>query len=145
MPNYIEWMRQVMKAELPTAPIAQFMGFRFTQVEKGEVSMQMTCDDRHMNPMGTLHGGIYADLADAALGCAFATTLEPHETSALFQLNMNILKPCWKTTLTANAKVVQRGKNLGVVRCDMFDSDGRLVAVFSATCSVLRGEQAKGR
>jgi uncharacterized protein (TIGR00369 family) len=145
MPHYLEWMRRVMRGEIESAPIAKFMGFTFTRVEPGEVSMQMPIDERHLNPMGSLHGGIYADLADAAMGCAFASTLEAGETSALFQLNLNIVRPMWTGILKADARVVQRGRNLGVAECRLYDGEGRLVGTATATCTVLRGDQAKGR
>jgi len=41
--------------------------------------------------------------------------------------------------------VVKRGKSVGMVECDVTNSQGALVARSSSTCMVLRGEQAAGR
>jgi uncharacterized protein (TIGR00369 family) len=95
--------------------------------------------------MGTLHGGILCDIADAAMGVAYASTLAPGESFTTLELKINYLRPVWNATLRANGRVVQRGRTVGLVECDVFDEQQRLVARASCTCMTLRGEQAKGR
>ena len=95
--------------------------------------------------MGTLHGGILCDIADAAMGIAFASTLEDGESFTTLELKINFLRPVWKERLRAAGKVVNRGKSVGMVECDVTNSQGVLVARSSSTCLVLRGEQAAGR
>jgi uncharacterized protein (TIGR00369 family) len=50
---------------------------------------------QHANPMGTLHGGILCDLADAAMGIAYASTLEEGESFTTLELKINFFKPIW--------------------------------------------------
>ena len=95
--------------------------------------------------MGTVHGGILCDLADAAMGFAYASTLQQDETFTTLELKINFLRPVWHTRLTATANVVQRGRTVGLVECDVRDAEGRLVARASSTCMTLRGAQAQGR
>jgi uncharacterized protein (TIGR00369 family) len=95
--------------------------------------------------MGTLHGGILCDIADAAMGIAFASTLEDGESFTTLELKINFLRPVWKDKLRASGKVVKRGRCVGMVECDVTNSQGALVARSSSTCLVLRGEQAAGR
>jgi uncharacterized protein (TIGR00369 family) len=85
------------------------------------------------------------DVADAAMGVAFASTLDDGESFTTLELKINFLRPVWKDTLRAVGKVVKRGKSVGMVECDVTDSKGVLVARASCTCMVLRGEQAQGR
>jgi uncharacterized protein (TIGR00369 family) len=59
--------------------------------------------------MGTLHGGILCDIADAAMGIAFATTLSPDESFTTVELKINFFRPVWKAELKAVATLVQRG------------------------------------
>ena len=68
--------RQGRGAKLPP-PIAETMGFELSALEPGRVVLEMTVDERHHNPMGTVHGGTLSDLADAAMGLAHATQLDP--------------------------------------------------------------------
>jgi uncharacterized protein (TIGR00369 family) len=100
---------------------------------------------QHANPMGTLHGGIVCDLADAAMGMAFVSTLANDESFTTMALNINFFRPAWQTLLRAEARVVNRGKNVGYIECDVTDQKGKPVAKATSTCFVLRGEQAKTR
>ena len=95
--------------------------------------------------MGTMHGGILCDLADEAMGMAFASTLAPLESFRTASLSVNFFRPVWEARLCAEAHVVTRGKNLGYVECDIADQDGKQIAKANCTCFVLRGEHAKQR
>ena len=95
--------------------------------------------------MGTLHGGILCDVADAAMGCAMASTLEEGESFTSVDLTTKFLKPVWHAQLTAVGRVVKRTRTLGLVECDVTDDSGSLVAKVISTCMVLRGDDAKGR
>ncbi len=129
----------------PFAPVAELIGFRPVSVETGEAVMEMETDARHANPMGTLHGGILCDIADAAMGMAYASTLEPGETFTTLELKINFLRPVWNARLRATGRVTQRGRTVGLVECEVRDEQQRLVAKVSSTCLTLRGEQASGR
>lgn len=72
---------------------------------------------RHANPMGTLHGGVLCDIADAAMGMAYASTLPDHESFTTLELKINFLKPFWEGKLPARGHIVKRGRIMGRVRC----------------------------
>ena len=61
-------------------PIADFIGLRLVSAGSGSSVLEVNVDGRHHNPIGTVHGGIFADLADAAMGTALATLLAEGET-----------------------------------------------------------------
>ena len=100
---------------------------------------------QHANPMGTLHGGILCDAADAAMGMAFASTIGPGESFTTIELKINFFRPVWEAQLRAEGKVVRRRTTVGYVECEIMDEGGRLVAKAASTCTALRGERAKGR
>ena len=143
--SLIEYVRKIQRGEIPGPTIAQTLQITITQVEDGRLTMQMPIDARFANPAGTLHGGVLCDLGDAAMGTAFATTCEAEESYATIELKCNFLRPVWKGLLTANAWVVSRGKNIGLVECEILDESNRLIAKLSSTLTVLRGEAAKNR
>jgi len=95
--------------------------------------------------MGTVHGGVLCDIADAAMGFAFATTLAEGESFTTIELKINYLRPVWKARLRATGRIVKRGRKIGLVDCDVADENGALVARASSTCMVLSGEDARGR
>ena len=145
MTKPIELVRAVQQGHMPGPPIAQFLNMRITEVSEGRVTMQMPVDKRYANAIGTLHGGMMCDLADAAMGTAFATTCDEGESYTTVELKCNFLRPVWETTLTATAWIVSRGKTTGLTECEVRDPAGRLMAKLSSTLMVLRGEAAKGR
>ena len=141
----LEMIERVANGELPPPPVARLIGFRLTSIRPGEAVVELETNERHANPMGTLHGGILCDIADAAMGLAYAATLEDGETFTTLELKINFLKPVWKAKLRAVAHVVKRGRTVGMVECDVTDDKESLVARATSTCMTLRGEQAQGR
>ena len=126
-------------------PAAELVGFRMVSFAGGESRFEMDAGRRHHNPMGTVHGGILCTLADSAMGMAFASTLGAGETFTTLEIKVNYLRPVFEEKLYASAKVVHRGRTVGLVECDITTEEGKLVARAVSTCSVLRGEKAEGR
>jgi uncharacterized protein (TIGR00369 family) len=145
MPKMLENIEKVMRGELPPPPVARLIGFRLTSIRPGEAVVELETGERHANPMGTLHGGILCDIADAAMGLAYAATLEDGESFTTLELKINFLKPVWTAKLRAVARVVKRGRTVGMVECDITDDKESLVARSTSTCMTLRGDEAKGR
>ena len=107
--------------------------------------MKLEAGEQHSNPMGTIHGGVICDVADAAMGMAFFSTLDEGESFTTLELKVNFLRPFWTGTLLAHGSVVQRGKTVGMTECDVVDAQGRLIAKATSTCMALRGDAADGR
>jgi uncharacterized protein (TIGR00369 family) len=145
MPAMLDDLQQLADGKLPPPPIAALIGFTLTAVTPGEAVIEFAAGRQHANPMGTLHGGVLCDVADAAMGIAFASTLAEGETFTTLELKINFLKPVWTATLRAIGRIVKRGTTLGLVECDITDEQQNLVARASSTCMTLRGEQGRGR
>ena len=128
---------------MPPPPVSRLIGFVMKSVEPGHAIFEMEADERHHNPMGTLHGGIYCDLADAAMGFAYASTLAEGETFTTIELKINFLRAVRKATLTAEARVVKAGSTLGYVECEVKDQTGKLVAKAASTCMKLAQDRKK--
>jgi uncharacterized protein (TIGR00369 family) len=145
MSKHLEGLEKIIRGEIPPPPIAELIGFRLAQIQKGQAVIEFEASRKHANPMGTLHGGILCDVADAAMGIAFASTLDDNESFTTLELKINFLRPVWNEKLRAVGKVVSRGKTVGMTECDISNSKGALVARSSSTCLVLSGEKAAGR
>jgi uncharacterized protein (TIGR00369 family) len=123
----------------------RLIGFQAKEIKDGRASVTLAAGPEHANPMGTLHGGILCDIADAAMGMAFASTLAPEESFTTVELKINFFRPVWQAQLTAEGVVVQRGRTVGFVECTVTDEENRLIAKASSTCMVLHGQKAAGR
>jgi uncharacterized protein (TIGR00369 family) len=126
-------------------PVAELIGFDRVSFGDGKCTMRMEAGERHWNPMGTLHGGILCDLADAAMGMAFFSTCAERETFTTLELKINFVRPFWTGLLLAHGSVVHRGRTVGMAECEIVDEKDRLIAKATSTCMALRGEAAEGR
>lgn len=126
-------------------PVGRLIGFEVKEIADGRAVVTLAVGPQHANPMGTLHGGILCDIADAAMGMAFASTLVAGESFTTIELKINFFRPVWEARLQAEGKVVRRGSTIGYVECEITNEGGRLVAKASSTCMALRGGRAKGR
>ena len=133
------------RARTNDIPVARLIGFEAKEIADGRATAMLAAGPQHANPMGTLHGGILCDIADAAMGMAFATTLAPEESFTTVELKVNFFRPIWQAQLKAEGTVVQRGRTIGYVECDITDEENRLVAKAASTCMVLRGQKSAGR
>lgn len=142
--NKLEAIKQMMTGEIPNPPVAEVLGFHVTDVEEGRVVIEMDATERLHNPMGTLHGGILGDIADAAMGYAFSSTLKEDELFTTVELKLNFLKPIFQSRLRAEGKIIKRGSTIGLLECHVYDEKQSLVAHATSTCMVLKGN-ATGR
>ena len=141
-------MRKLVEAYLrgeAEPPVCSALGMRMVSVVDGVSELHYAADGRHANPMGTLHGGILCDMADAAMGMAIASALDEGESFTTLELKINFLRPVWNATLRARGRIVSRGRTVALLACDIFDEKDRHVAAVSSTVMLLSGEAAKGR
>ena len=123
----------------------KLIGFRLIEIEEGVATVEFEAGPQHANPMGTRHGGILCDIADAAMGLAYASSLAEGESFTTLELKINFLKPIWNGKLIAKGRIAKSGRTIGLVECDVLDEEGKLVARASSTCMTLRGKEALGR
>jgi uncharacterized protein (TIGR00369 family) len=141
----IDAFRGMVAGDLPGPPVADLVGFRMTAVEPGRAVFELEAGPQHASPLGTLHGGIVCDLADAALGCAHASLLDDGETFTTLDLKINFLKPIWNGRLVAEGTSLKFGRTIGLAECRVTDDGGSLVAYATSTLMTLRGDAADGR
>ncbi|MDA4121869.1 MAG: PaaI family thioesterase [Thaumarchaeota archaeon] len=115
-------------------PIAKLVGFTLTRVGPGWAWVEMDAGPEHANPMGTLHGGIFCDIADAAMGMSFASLLEAEDSFTTIEIKVNFLRPFWSGHLIAKGRMLKKGRSLGLAECRVVDEHGRLVAYATSTC-----------
>jgi uncharacterized protein (TIGR00369 family) len=79
-------------AKTNDVPAARLIGFEASEVADGHTTVALLVGTRHANPMGTPHGGILCDIADAGMGMAFASTLAPDESFTTVELKINFFR-----------------------------------------------------
>ena len=98
----------------------------------------MEPNGKHLNPAGTVHGGIAATLLDSAMGLAIQTTLEPGAGQTTLEFKISLTRPITPETglIVAEGVVLSRGRRVGTAEGRLTDRDGRLLAHGTTTCLI---------
>ena len=134
----LEVMRAMLDGTLPYAAIARTLDFTIVEVGDGRAVFQGTPLARHLNPLGTVHGGWIATLLDSALGCAIHTLLPAGRGYTTAELGVNYVKavtprvPC----VRAEGRVIHCGRQLATAEARLVGADGTLYAHATTTCLV---------
>ena len=126
-----QWQRGV----IPPPPIVQTLGIRLVSVSDRQATTEMQATSTLWNAMGTLHGGVFADLADVTMGVALATSAAEGESFTTAHLSVAFFVPVREGLLRAHASVVRRGRTNGYAECAIENEAGVLLAKASSLCS----------
>jgi uncharacterized protein (TIGR00369 family) len=127
-----------------SAPVARLIGFRLVEIDRDRAVVELQAGPQHANPMGTLHGGILCDVADAAMGIAYASGIDPSESFTTIELKINFLRPVWTGPLRAEGTLLRRGRTVGLAQCRVLGEKGELVAYATSTCMTIPGGKGDG-
>jgi len=136
MPSLKERLRDASQGN-GEVPIMSTLGMHLLHFGEGTAVVSIDVGQRFHNPMGTLHGGIMTDLADACMGIATITTLGDDESFSTLELKMNFLRPVFEGKITAEARVLHRGKTIALAESVVKNAEGKEVARGSATQMIL--------
>jgi uncharacterized protein (TIGR00369 family) len=117
-----------LRARLRVTNTAKQFGFVLDDVAPGRAILKMEVDERHKQVHGVVHGGVLAALADTAGGLATYMAVERGKRIATIEMKINYLEGVEGGTVTADARVVRRGRHIAVVDCDVRGEDGTLVS-----------------
>lgn len=137
----LDYLRAMLAGEVPPPPIWALMGLRLVRVAPDEVTFRAAPRPEHGNVTGTIHGGWYGTLLDAAMGCAVMTTVPAGATHATLEYKVNVtrvVRPGFE--VQAVGRVQHGGRRTGVATGEVHGvADGKLYATGSTTCIVLDG------
>ncbi|MGE3652379.1 MAG: PaaI family thioesterase, partial [Reyranellaceae bacterium] len=94
--------------------------------------------DAHLNPAGTVHGGLAAALLDSCMGLAVQSTLEQGVGQTTLEFKISLTRPITPQTGTIRAEgvVLSRGRRVGTAEGRLTDAQGRLLAHGTTTCLI---------
>ena len=140
----LEVMRAMLAGTLPYAAIARTLDFTIVEVAEGRAVFQGTPLARHLNPLGTVHGGWIATLLDSALGCAVHTRLPAGRGYTTAELGVNYVKAVTPRVprVRAEGRVIHCGRQLATAEARVVGADGTLYAHATTTCLVFEQRPA---
>jgi uncharacterized protein (TIGR00369 family) len=139
----LDYLRAMQCGEMPPPPITATLGFGISEVEEGRIVFFADPDEYHYNPIGVVHGGLAATLADSAMGSAVHTTLPVGAGYTTLEFRINFVRPLTRDTgrVFCEGRVIHVGGRVATAEARVTDSEGRLYAHATTTCMVFRPEK----
>ena len=134
----LEFVQGLAGRTLPLNTIARTLGYDVVEAEAGRVVVAIDPTIEHLNPAGTVHGGLTATLLDSCMGLAVQSTLEKDTSQTTLEFKISLLRPITPETGTIRAEglVLNRGRRIGTAEGRVTDSRGRLLAHGTTTCLI---------
>ena len=135
----LEFLQRMHAGELPLPPIAATLGFTLEQVEFGRAVFALEAGEEHYNPIGSVHGGVYATLLDSAAGCAVQSLLPAGMGYTSLDLTVKFLRPITVDTgkVRAVGTVLNQGRRTALAQAELLDSEDRLLAHATSSCMLI--------
>ena len=138
----LQLLERIRTGTVPPPGFAVLLGLTLEQVEEGRVTFAMTPGDAHLNPLGTVHGGLLATMLDSAMGCAVQSVLPAGSSYTTLQLDVKYVRspPLDRGRIVAEGTVVHAGRRTATAEGRVLGGDGRLCAHATTTCLILPGD-----
>jgi uncharacterized protein (TIGR00369 family) len=136
----LEFVQGLVDGTLPLNTIAKTLGYDIVEVTSGRVVITCEPNDTHLNPAGTVHGGLSATLLDSAMGLAIRSTQEKGFGSTTLEFKISLVRPITPETglITAEGVVLNCGRRIGTAEGRITDRQGRLLAHGTTTCLIFQ-------
>ena len=135
----LQQIHAMIAGQIPPPSMVQSIPMDIRSAEHGQVLFEAIADERHLNPMGGVHGGFAATVLDSATGCAVHSALEPGVSFATVDLNVKMVRPLpQRQVLLARGTLLHISKTIAIAEASLTDGAGKLYAHATATCKILR-------
>jgi uncharacterized protein (TIGR00369 family) len=134
----LAFVQGLVDGTLPLNTIAQTLGYDVAEVESGRVVVTLVPNDTHLNPSGTVHGGLAATLLDSAMGLAIWSTLEKGLGQTTLEFKISLIRPITPGmgVIRTEGTVLNRGRRVGTAEGRITDERGRLLAHGTTSCLI---------
>ena len=137
--NGLDYLKEIEAGIIPPPPIGLLMDFRIVSIKHGEVIFEVTPSEFHYNPIGMVHGGLFATIMDSTMGSAIQTTLSAGSGYSTIDLQVTYIKSAKieTGTLTCTGKVIHSGRKIATGYAEVRDGKGVLYAHATTTCMIM--------
>ena len=134
----LEFVQGLADGTLPLNTIARTLGYDVTEAVSGRVVIIAEPNEDHLNPAGTVHGGLAATLLDSCMGLAVQTTLDKGVSQTTLEFKISLLRPITPETgeIRAEGIALSSGRRVGTAEGRITDRKGRLLAHGTTTCLI---------
>jgi uncharacterized protein (TIGR00369 family) len=134
----LEFVKGLASGALPLNTFAQTLGYDVVEAESGRVAITLEPTGAHLNPWGTVHGGVAATLLDSCMGLAIQSMLEKGIGSTTLEFKISLVRAITLETgqIRAEGKILNCGRRVGTAEGRVTDAKSRLLAHGTTTCLI---------
>lgn len=134
----LEFVQALVDGTLPLNTIAKTLGYEIAEAENGRVVVSAEPRDIHLNPAGTVHGGLAATMLDSCMGLAIQSALPKGIGSTTLEFKISFIRPITPETgpVMAVGTVISCGRRIGTAEGRITDGGGRLLVHGTTTCLI---------
>ena len=134
----LEFVKGLASGVLPLNTFAKTLGYDVVEAESGRVAITLDPTGAHLNPWGTVHGGLTATLLDSCMGLAIQSMLEKGTGSTTLEFKISLVRAVTLQTgrIRAEGKVLNCGRRVGTAEGRVTDAKDRLLAHATTTCLI---------
>ena len=135
----LDRLQRMQAGELPYPPMWQTVPLRFLSIAPGRIEMEARADQRHINALGSVHGGFAATALDTVLGLAVYTRIGATDRHITVDLAVKIVKVIpLDTPLVVASELLHISRTVGVSQAVLRSADGVIYAHGTTTCMIQR-------
>jgi uncharacterized protein (TIGR00369 family) len=120
-----DFCRELME-QVNRSPYYAHASMEVTSVEEGGCRVELEVGEKHMQPYGMVHGGVYAALVDAAAYWAVYTRIDDAARMLTIDLKLNYLGAVSSGRLIAHGRCIKAGRTIALGEATVVNEGGRL-------------------
>jgi uncharacterized protein (TIGR00369 family) len=133
-PDYVEAVRR----EVNSCPYFSLLSMEIKGVGWGESLLEILVQEKHFQPFGMVHGGVFASLVDAAAFWAVYTQVPEELGMTTVELKLNYLAPLSTGRMIGRGKSLRVGKTLCLGEASIVNDEGTLLVHGTSTMMILK-------
>ena len=128
---------EVLKDSANRIPMYQLLGMRVEEARAGYSRFRLPFRHEITQPMGIIHGGALATVADSAVAIALWGLVGMDKIFTTIEMKINYIAPVASGEVIAEGNIVHCGRRTAVGEVTLTDLDGKLVGKCIATYMII--------
>ena len=135
-PEHVERLVSVINS----SPYFALISMKIREIGIGYSLFEVDLGERHLQPFGLVHGGVFASIIDSAASWAIFYGIEDENGGLTsVDLKLNYLAPAVSGKLMARGRQITLGKTLGYAEAQVTDERGKIIAHGTSTVMIIPG------
>lgn len=123
-------------------PYFQLLNIKICELKCGYSKIIVQLEEKHLNPFGAIHGGVYASIIDTAAYWAAYCEVDEDAGFTSIDVNINNLSMISRGKIIVKGRSLKVGKSLCLCEAKAMDENGKLLAYGTSKLMILQGKQS---